>query len=866
MYLWRRLALCALIVMTMIGVTGAFAQADCPSGISGEDCDLFQSGLDELEALTSAQSLEVEFYYRMDTSFGEAFSQSATANGTAQFLLNDDGSIEAAQVAITDASSTASLMGPADDGTQSGVAGFIYVDDTFYFGSGDDLENLTWQSAPANGVELTFGDAVSQAFASGGFDDAWQREDGTTSLPGGTEAVVFTATINIEESLAEAMALMGGASESGDMGFDLGGLLEAMGGAGIGEAAGTAETSVALLVSPEGDLLGLGTQSIVAFDMASLMGLGDLGVEITGSGGTQLGMSSTNNFGVLFHSVNDDLTITAPEDAEPMSSADAGTVQSFAGSGLYGLLTGYYTMQAAMGGITDFGNDTTFTFSSDATELDNVNVIGPIEFGETIVADLEMGVVDGYTFEGEEGSAVQINMNADFDTYLELFGPDGTIVTYNDDFNSLNSQIGPYVLMQSGEYTIVARAFGNSSEGPYRLTLEAVEAQQPGTIESGETVFGNLLSGLQDHWTFAGETGQDVVIAVFSDDFDTYLELLDPDGRSIASNDDFNGLNSQIETTLPDDGDYTILVYGFSDTAAGSYELLLDIADATAQTDDGKGDETETTDAGGGDLAYGDSIDATLSEGAQDQYTFSGSEDDEITIVMTGDFDTLLELVDDSGNVVAANDDFDGRNSQIDFVLPADGVYTIIARSFANNSSGDYTLTLESANAETGDDTTVSAEPTVGPRGGDVIRQWASSAEATSEYGSDNWSAMQAAGEPNVDSCGDIVNAWASATSTEVASLTVSFREPVNPTEINIYQTFNPGSIVEVALIVVGEDEPVVVPDSADPPGNTDCPGVFTLDVTDVTGGLVEGMIITVDQSIVGSWNEIDAVELVGTP
>ena len=43
----------------------------------------------------------------------------------------------------------------------------------------------------------------------------------------------------------------------------------------------------------------------------------------------------------------------------------------------------------------------------------------------------------------------------------------------------------------------------------------------------------------------------------------------------------------------------------------------------------------------------------------------------------------------------------------------------------------------------------------------EIIRQWASWADASSEYSSSGWSAMQATGAPNVENCGDDSNAWA---------------------------------------------------------------------------------------------------------
>jgi hypothetical protein len=41
---------------------------------------------------------------------------------------------------------------------------------------------------------------------------------------------------------------------------------------------------------------------------------------------------------------------------------------------------------------------------------------------------------------------------------------------------------------------------------------------------------------------------------------------------------------------------------------------------------------------------------------------------------------------------------------------------------------------------------------------------------------------------------------------------------------------------------------------------------VFTVDVSGFDVGTVNGVVITLDQTIRGMWNEIDAVELVGRP
>ncbi|MBK8024142.1 MAG: hypothetical protein IPK19_22595 [Chloroflexi bacterium] len=147
----------------------------------------------------------------------------------------------------------------------------------------------------------------------------------------------------------------------------------------------------------------------------------------------------------------------------------------------------------------------------------------------------------------------------------------------------------------------------------------------------------------------------------------------------------------------------------------------------------------------------------------------------------------------------------------------------------------------------------------------ETIGQWAASASGSSQYGSSSWSFEQATGEPDTDSCGDIGTAWASATSTGKDSLMLTYDEAVIPTQVNIYQTYNPGAIILIELSSSASGASFDLPDSADDIGNTPCPGVFMVDVSGITEP-VDTVTIYLDQTRTGSWNEIDAVELVGVP
>jgi hypothetical protein len=113
-------------------------------------------------------------------------------------------------------------------------------------------------------------------------------------------------------------------------------------------------------------------------------------------------------------------------------------------------------------------------------------------------------------------------------------------------------------------------------------------------------------------------------------------------------------------------------------------------------------------------IEYGDTVEGEITNRRfAEEYVFEGAEGDIVTISMTktsnrDDLDTLLILIDQQGRQVASNDDIDtsggNYNSRIaSFVLPADGLYIIIATRFQQGdgtSTGEYELTLEARSSE----------------------------------------------------------------------------------------------------------------------------------------------------------------------
>jgi hypothetical protein len=99
---------------------------------------------------------------------------------------------------------------------------------------------------------------------------------------------------------------------------------------------------------------------------------------------------------------------------------------------------------------------------------------GTLADGDSVLAS-DGSLYDEYTFEGTTGQQVTISLvSSDFDTYLILLGPDGTVIDQNDDISSsnFNSEL-TVTLPVAGTYTVIANSYDNSGRGRYTLTVTA---------------------------------------------------------------------------------------------------------------------------------------------------------------------------------------------------------------------------------------------------------------------------------------------------------------------------------------------------------------------------------------------------------
>lgn len=308
---------------------------------------------------------------------------------------------------------------------------------------------------------------------------------------------------------------------------------------------------------------------------------------------------------------------------------------------------------------------------------------------------------DDYRLAGVDvGQQVQLNMNASFDTYLQLINAaTGQIITFNDDSNgTLNSELR--FTVQSGvDYIVRATSYNTRAIGNYTL---AATATSPivGSLSGSQSLTGTLSSTdfsnpdragtYRDDYRLTGVSAGQQVRVNLSASFDTYLQLVNAStGQVIDFNDDSNGtLNSELRFTVQSGVNYVIRTTSYSSGATGSYTLATTTSGAVI----------------GANQAITGALDSTdpsnpLRSGSyRDDYTLTGTTvGQQIRINLNAaanSFDTYLQLVNAStGEQIAFDDDSgEGLNSELTFTVQSGINYVIRATSYSASSTGTYTL------------------------------------------------------------------------------------------------------------------------------------------------------------------------------
>ena len=119
-----------------------------------------------------------------------------------------------------------------------------------------------------------------------------------------------------------------------------------------------------------------------------------------------------------------------------------------------------------------------------------------------------------------------------------------------------------------------------------QVTARAVEAsvdEVTTSVHYGALEVGRLASGdgrlrageFRDLYSFEGKKGDPVLIDLVSEDFDPYLAIVSPSGKVLRNDNWGTSPAARIQTRLPEDGVYKVVVTSFRPGEEGTYVLRV---------------------------------------------------------------------------------------------------------------------------------------------------------------------------------------------------------------------------------------------------------------------------------------------------
>jgi hypothetical protein len=304
---------------------------------------------------------------------------------------------------------------------------------------------------------------------------------------------------------------------------------------------------------------------------------------------------------------------------------------------------------------------------------------------------------DRYSFNASAGQQVTIRMtqgSGDLDPYLYLIGPDGYVITQNDDLPGSNDSLigGPFTLPLSGTYVVEATSFGRNQTGDYVInltftgcTLSVTPTSQHFPASGGSGSISVTASGTCGSYQFSAYPGS----------VSSWLSTLTTVGSGAQS------LGFTVQPNTNAAGRKGFLIVGGTSTSNAFGGLRIPI------TQSGTGPDCTLT-----PISFGQPIAGAVSTSDcqspvrgngyyTDRYVFNAFSGQQIAITLSSPgADAFLTLLGPNGVVMFIDDDSGGgTNSRIPggtgmLTLGLPGTYTIEASTFEVGQTGSYTLSL----------------------------------------------------------------------------------------------------------------------------------------------------------------------------
>ena len=298
-----------------------------------------------------------------------------------------------------------------------------------------------------------------------------------------------------------------------------------------------------------------------------------------------------------------------------------------------------------------------------------------LDYGNRVTHSLVAGETHQFSFQGQQGDVVNIQVQGQFPNTLTLYTSTGVRLTQNNNASPdvVDSRIGHFILPTMDTYTLEVTNNSQAVE-QYTLMLDG-GAYAVIPIQFGETTSHLLTENPVDIWTFSGSANDTISIYVEAD-FDPYLELYAPGSQLLVGTRSARAQVGEIlNFTLEHTGIHRLAVSYFGD-AGGEYTVQLEGVGANFWI-----------------LENGREVNTTFVTTDPHQWTLVGEAGEYVTIGTFGNLDTSLQLY-YGETYIASDDNLFGHNAYLrDIELPESGIYTLYV--WDNTFSlGEYSIRL----------------------------------------------------------------------------------------------------------------------------------------------------------------------------
>lgn len=341
--------------------------------------------------------------------------------------------------------------------------------------------------------------------------------------------------------------------------------------------------------------------------------------------------------------------------------------------------TGEYTVNAS-----DYWGDYTGNYSIFFQRLNNPGNAISVKFGETISASIDpAGEVDTYVFSADAGDTILVRTSQTSGVLypeVRLYAPNGTELSrhWNWSIAEINC-----ALAENGNYTILAFDHFGDYTGNYSIFAQRLN--KPG--KAVHAMFGDVVSGSidpagdVDTYMFSAVAGDTVLarISLVSGILYPETRLYSPNGTKLMS--DWSYDVTEINYTLAEDGNYTVLVHDYFGHYTGDYGIFV---------------QRLNNPRNAVSIVFGETVLGSIDPaGDVDTYVFSAQAGDTLLVrasQVSGLLYPEVRLYRPDGTELGC--DWDWDVAELTSTLVEDGNYTVLVHDYFGDYTGNYTLYL----------------------------------------------------------------------------------------------------------------------------------------------------------------------------